>query len=58
MDDGNPLWPSWFGHKEMQRKKKFYADSGQPQKFYQEYMMEVQNEEDSIFTRNHVKYWD
>ena len=56
--DGTPLWPSWFGHKEMERKKKFYADSGQPQKFYQEYMMEVQNEEDSIFTRNHIKYWE
>jgi len=57
-EDGTPLWPSWFGHKEMERKKKFYADSGQPQKFYQEYMMEVQNEEDSIFNRNHIKYWD
>mgnify|MGYP003147482623 CR=1 FL=1 len=56
--DGTPLWPSWFGAKEMERKKKFYADSGQPQKFYQEYMMEVQSEEDSIFTRNHIKYWD
>ena len=51
-DDGTPLWPDWFGKKEMTRKKKFYADSGQPQKFYQEYMMEVQNEEDSIFTRD------
>jgi hypothetical protein len=49
-DDGTPLWPSWFGHKEMERKKKFYADSGQPQKFYQEYMMEVQSDEDAIFT--------
>ena len=58
MDDGIPLWPDWFGKKEMKRKKKFYADSGQPQKFYQEYMMEVQNEEDSIFTREHIKYWD
>jgi len=56
--DGTPLWPSWFGHKEMERKKKFYQDSGTPQKFYQEYMMEVQSEEDSIFTRDHVKYWD
>ena len=56
--DGTPLWPAWFGHEEMQRKKKFYADSGQPQKFYQEYMMEVQNEEDAIFTRDHIKYWD
>jgi len=58
LPDGSPLWPSWFGHKEMKRKKKFYADSGQPQKFYQEYMMEVQNEADSIFTRNHIRTWE
>ena len=57
-EDGTPLWPSWFGHKEMERKKKFYQDSGTPQKFYQEYMMEVQSEEDSIFNRDHIKYWD
>ena len=58
LDDGTPLWPSWFGHKEMERKKKFYADSGTPHKFYQEYMMEVQSEDDSLFTRDHIKYWD
>ena len=57
-EDGTPLWPDWFGHEEMERKKKFYADSGQPQKFYQEYMMEVQNEDDAIFTREHINYWD
>jgi hypothetical protein len=57
-DNGMPLWPSWFGLEEMERKKKFYADSGQPQKFYQEYMMEVQSEEDAIFTRDHIKYWN
>ena len=57
-EDGTPLWPSWFGHKEMKRKKKFYADSGTPQKFYQEYMMEVQSEEDAMFTREHIKFWD
>tara|TARA_R100000781_G_scaffold67838_2_gene42763 strand:+ start:695 stop:2260 length:1566 start_codon:yes stop_codon:yes gene_type:complete len=56
--DGTPLWPSWFGEKEMERKKKFYTDSGQPQKFYQEYMMEVQSAEDSIFTRDHIQYWE
>ncbi len=58
LPDGTPLWPSWFGEKEMERKKKFYTDSGQPQKFYQEYMMEVQSQEDSIFTREHIKYWE
>ena len=42
----------------MERKKKFYQDSGTPHKFYQEYMMEVQSEEDSIFSRDHIKYWD
>ena len=56
--NGTSLWPGWFGMKEMERKKKFYADSGQPQKFYQEYMMEVQNAEDAIFTRDHVQFWD
>ena len=56
--DGTPLWASWFGHKEMERKKKFYQDSGTPHKFYQEYMMEVQSEEDSIFSRDHIKYWE
>ena len=56
--DGNSLWPGWFGKKEMERKKKFYADSGQPQKFYQEYMMEVQNDEDAIFTRDHIQFWE
>ena len=56
--DGTPLWSSWFGHKEMERKKKFYQDSGTPHKFYQEYMMEVQSQEDSIFNRDHIKYWD
>lgn len=58
MPDGTPLWPDWFGQQEMERKKKFYADSGQPQKFYQEYMMEVQSESDSIFSRNHIRYWN
>ena len=57
-EQGTMLWDSWFGKKEMESKKKFYADSGQPSKFYQEYMMEVQSEEDAMFTRNHVKYWD
>ena len=57
-EDGTPLWADWFGLKEMERKKKFYQDSGTPQKFYQEYMMEVQSAEDAIFTRDHIKYWD
>ena len=57
-EKGNMLWDSWFPKKEMARKKKFYSDSGQPSKFYQEYMMEVQSEEDAMFTRKHIRYWD
>ena len=57
-DKGAVLWDSWFGQEEMDRKKKFYADSGQPHKFYQEYMMEVQSEDHSVFNRDHIQYWE
>jgi phage terminase large subunit-like protein len=56
--EGDALWDSWFPLKKLDEKKKFYVDSGKPHKFYQEYMMEVQSEEDSIFNMRHVKYWD
>mgnify|MGYP003136613342 FL=1 len=55
---GNSLWDSWFPVKKLEEKKKFYLDSGMPHKFYQEYMMQVQSEEDSIFNRKHVNYHD
>jgi len=57
-DKGDILWDSWFGREEIERKKKFYADSGQPHKFYQEYMMEVQSEDYSVFNRDHINYWE
>ena len=53
---GNSLWDSWFPVNKLEEKKKFYSDSGMPHKFYQEYMMQVQSEEDSIFNRRHLKY--
>ena len=56
--DGAALWHSWFPLSKLTEKKKFYVDSGQPHKFYQEYMMEVQSAEDSIFNMRHVKYWE
>ena len=55
--DDTILWPSFFTDKILKERKKFYIDSGQPHKYYQEYFMEVQSEEDSIWTRNHVSYW-
>ena len=57
-DKGNSLWHSWFPKEKLEEKKKFYRDSGMPHKFYQEYMMQVQSEEDSIFNSRHIKYWE
>jgi len=56
--NGNALWTSFFPKTKLEEKKKFYSDSGKPQKFYQEYMMEVQSLEDSLWTREHIKYWE
>ena len=56
-DNGSPLWDSWFPLSKLEEKKKFYRDSGQASKFYQEYMMEVQSAEDALWTRDHIKYW-
>ncbi len=56
--NGDSLWSSWFTKEKLEEKKIFYRDSGQPQKFYQEYMMEVQSEEDSVFNSNHIKYYE
>jgi hypothetical protein len=55
---GNSLWDSWFPVTKLEEKKRFYRDSGMPAKFYQEYMMEVQSEEDSVFNSRHIKYWE
>ena len=54
---GDPLWASWFPTSKLEEKKKFYRDSGQASKFYQEYMMEVQSAEDALWTRDHLKHW-
>ena len=58
LDNDTPLWSSFFNKKKLDEKKKFYSDSGMPQKFYQEYMMEVQSEEDAIWKREHIRYWN
>ena len=58
LDETTPLWESFFPISKIREKKKFYEDSGQPQKFFQEYMMEVMSEEDAIWRREHIRYWD
>jgi hypothetical protein len=54
--DGSLLWPSFFTPEIIEEKKRFYRDSGQPAKFFQEYQMEVQSEEDALFTRDMIQY--
>ena len=56
--DGRFLWSSFFTPKIMEQKKKFYYDSGQPSKFYQEYFMQVQSEEDAIWRQQDVRYFN
>tara|TARA_R100000656_G_scaffold13152_1_gene13611 strand:- start:2118 stop:3680 length:1563 start_codon:yes stop_codon:yes gene_type:complete len=56
--DGTPLWASFFPTSKLEEKKRFYNDSGQPHKYYQEYMMEVMSEEDAVWTRKHVHNYD
>ena len=57
LPSGEPLWSSFFPSSKLKEKKKFYRDSGQASKFYQEYMMEVQSLEDALWTREHIRYW-
>ena len=58
LPNGSVLWPSFFPSSKLEEKKKFYRDSGQPAKFFQEYMMEVQSEEDSVWRSQHIKFWE
>ena len=53
-DAGTLLWPSFFTSDILKQRKKFYVDSGQPAKYWQEYFMEVQSEEDAIWIRDDV----
>jgi len=57
-DDGHFLWSSFFTPKIMAQKKQFYYDSGQPAKYYQEYFMQVQSEEDAIWRRQDVRPYE
>ena len=56
-ESGSLLWPSFFTEEVLEQRKKFYIDSGQPAKYWQEYFMEVQSEEDAIWIRDDIKYW-
>ena len=60
IEDGKPIWESRYPLSKLEEKKKFYIDSGTPQKFYQEYMNQARSPEDQIFSEKDITkgYYD
>jgi len=57
-EDGTALWSSFFPLSKLEEKKVFYRDSNAPQKFWQEYMMKVQSDEDALWQQRDIREWD
>jgi hypothetical protein len=56
--DGGVLWNSFIPRKKLERIKKEYTEAGRVHGYYQEYELEVQNDEEAVWGRKYVKYWD
>ena len=54
LDDGSTLWPSRWPIKKLEDRKQFFIDSGNPSKFYQEYMNQAKSPEDQIFREEDI----
>lgn len=56
---GGVLWDSYLPRKRLDLILQTYIDSPRgPGGYYQEYELEVQSSEDSVWTRNHLKFWE
>ena len=55
--DGGVLWDSYMPREKLDRLKKDYLEAGRSTGYYQEYELEVTNEEDALFGRKYIKYW-
>ena len=55
---GGVLWDSYMPKEKLLKIKKEYEEAGRGQGYYQEYELEVQNEEDALWGNNYVKYWE
>ncbi len=56
--EGGVLWSSYMPKKKLLRIKKEYEEAGRAQGYYQEYELEVQNEEDALWGNKYIKYWN
>jgi len=54
IEDGEPIWQSRWSMAKLDQRKKFYIDSGTPQKFYQEYMNQARSPDDAIFSEKNI----
>lgn len=54
--DGDPLWPLVMPHSKIQAKRTSYKLQGKINTFNMEYMSQITNEEDSMFSRRKFKY--
>jgi len=55
--EGGVLWDSYMPRKRLDLLKKEYQEAGRVHGYYQEYELEVQNEDDALFGRSYIKYW-
>jgi hypothetical protein len=55
---GGVLWDTYMPRKKLDRIKKDYEQAGRSNGYYQEYELEVQNEDDALFGRDYIKYWE
>ena len=55
---GGVLWDSFIPRKKLDRIKKEYTEAGRVHGYYQEYELEVQNDEEAVWGRKYIKHWD
>jgi len=56
---GGVLWNSWMPKNKLDEIKKLYVDSPRGvEGYYQEYELQVQSSENSLWSRKHLQYWD
>ena len=54
IENGRPIWESRWSMAKLEKRKKFYIDSGTPAKFYQEYMNQARSPDDAVFSEKHI----
>lgn len=55
--EGGVLWNSYIPRAKLDRIKREYAEAGRIHGYYQEYELEVQNEEEAVWGRKYIKNW-